>query len=164
MQITSTHSGFREFPRLGSHCGSAQPSNSGDMAMFFVAFRSREAGDALMGAWACLLDRFRGVHELGRGESLGPARVDQAGGLHTRGLSVENGQLRLPGGQTIPFGNTGVIVRLPDGTKVAVGRQGDQAVRWVVAGEGEDIPTSPPGATNVFELDGCGGLRLAGVQ
>lgn len=164
MQITSTHCCFRAFPRLGSHCGRQESHDGGGLALFFLAFQSREAGDALMGAWTCLLDRFRGVHELGRGQSLGPARVDQAGGLHTRGLSVENGQLRLPGGQTIPFGNTGVIVRLPDGTKVAVGRQGDQAVRWVVAGEGEDIPTSPPGATNVFELDGCGGPRLAGVQ
>lgn len=164
MQITSNPCGFREFPRPASQCAPQQSDTGGSLSLFFLAFQTREAGDALMGAWTCLLDRFRGVHELGRGQNLGPASVDQAGGLHTRGLSVENGQLWLPGGQTIPFGNTGVIVRLPDGTKVAVGRQGDQAVRWVVAGEGEHIPTSPPGATNVFELDGCGGLRLAGVQ
>lgn len=164
MQITSSPCRFNEVPRHRSHCGQQEGHDGGGLSMFFLAFQRREAGDALMGAWSCLLDRFRGVHELGRGQSLGPARVDPGGGLHTRGLSVENGRLRLPGGQSIPFGNTGVIVRLPDGTQVAVGRQGDQAVRWVVAGEGEAIPTSPPGATNVFELDGCGGLRLAGVQ
>lgn len=86
------------------------------------------------------------------------------GGMDVRGLRLENGQIRLPGGQSLPFGNTGVLIRLPDGTQVAVGRQGDQAVRWVVAGAGEDIPTSPPGATNVYELDGCGRLRPAGVK
>lgn len=164
MQITSTNCGFREHPRPRPRCGSPESSQGSGMAMFFQAFQRREAGEALRGAWTCLLDRFRGVHELGRGQSMGPARVDSNGALHTRGLCLENGRLLLPGGQSVPFGNTGVIVRLPDGTQVAVGRQGHQAVRWVVAGQGEHIPSHPPGATNVYELDRCGGLRLAGVQ
>lgn len=84
------------------------------------------------------------------------------------GLRLENGRLLLPDGRAIPFGNRGVIVRLPDGSQVAVGRSGDgagaQACRWVAAGPGEEIPTSPPGATNVYDWDGAGRLTLAGSK
>lgn len=82
------------------------------------------------------------------------------------GLRIADGHLELPDGTSIPFGNRGVIVRLPDGTQVAVGRSGDgpqdRACRWVVAGPGEEIPTSPPGATAVYEWDGSGGLKAMG--
>lgn len=83
------------------------------------------------------------------------------------GLRIANGQVVLPDGTTLPFGNRGVIIRMPDGTQVAVGRNGDgpnaQACRWAVAGAGESIPTSPPGATNVYCWDGAGKLSLAGA-
>ncbi len=82
------------------------------------------------------------------------------------GLRIAEGHLHLPDGTSIPFGNRGVIVRLPDGTQVAVGRSGDgpqaRQCRWVVAGPGEQIPTSPPGATQVYRWDGAGGLRDLG--
>jgi hypothetical protein len=82
------------------------------------------------------------------------------------GLRIAEGRLHLPDGSSVPFGNRGVIVRLPDGTQVAVGRSGDgpqaRACRWVVAGPGEQIPTSPPGATAVYGWDGAGGLQALG--
>jgi hypothetical protein len=82
------------------------------------------------------------------------------------GLRIADGNLHLPDGTSIPFGNRGVIVRLPDGAQVAVGRNGDgpqaRQCRWVVAGPGEQIPTSPPGATQVYGWDGAGGLRDLG--
>jgi hypothetical protein len=67
----------------------------------------------------------------------------------------------------VPFGNRGAIIRLPDGTQVGVGRnsQSDSRhVRWVTAGPGEEIPTNPPGKTNVFELTPSGELRQVGVK
>ncbi len=136
-----------------------------------------------------------GVFELGRNQRLGRVSVDDSGALSVSGgtqttttvavcgtagtavcsatsqsgpggLRVAGGRILLPDGSAIPFGNRGVIVRLPDGSQVAVGRDGDgpaaKACRWVVAGPGERIPTSPPGATNVYDWDGAGKLSLAG--
>ena len=139
--------------------------------------------------------RLSGVHELRPGQALGSVAVDGTGALSAScraqalavvavsgsqntavgvalssgnpgGLRIAGGRLELPDGSSIPFGNRGVIVRLPDGTQVAVGRSGDgpqaRECRWVVAGPGEEIPTSPPGATAVYGWDGAGGFRALG--
>lgn len=83
------------------------------------------------------------------------------------GLRVEGGHIILPNGKKVPFGNTGAIIQMPDGTKVGVGRNSEtdsQHVRWVTAGPGENIPTNPPGKTNLFTLDAEGNLSQSGVQ
>ncbi len=83
------------------------------------------------------------------------------------GLRVEGGQIVLPNGKKVPFGTRGVIIEMPDGTKVAVGRNGDndtQNCRWVTAPPGQDIPTDPPGKTNLFSFDGSGNLTQTGVK
>jgi hypothetical protein len=82
-------------------------------------------------------------------------------------LRVENGQIHLPNGKTIPFNNTGAIVIMPDGTQVAVGRNsansGEQC-RWVVADKGQQIPCSPPGATSVYRLNEAGDVCESTVR
>ena len=139
-----------------------------------------------------------GIRELARGEqatlSGRPVSVDTAGAMAvggqvqaaavavggpcgsavgaavatTGGLRLVDGKIVLPDGRAVPFGNRGVIVRMPDGSQVAVGRSGDgpgaQACRWVVAGPGEEIPVSPPGATQVYDWDGAGRLQPSGVR
>lgn len=83
------------------------------------------------------------------------------------GFKIEKGNIVLPDGRKIPFGNRGVIIRLPDGMQVGVGRNSqtsDQHVRWVVAGPGEEIPTNPPGKTNIYQLGQDGQLQQAGVK
>lgn len=80
---------------------------------------------------------------------------------------VENGQILLPNGKSIPFNNTGAIVVLPDGTQVAVGRQnsnGLQQNRWAVAGAGQEIPCSPAGATSVFRLNENGDVTSTSTK
>jgi hypothetical protein len=80
---------------------------------------------------------------------------------------VEGGQILLPNGKRVPFGNTGAIIEMPDGTRVGVGRNSEtdtKHVRWVTAGPGQEIPSHPPGKTNVFKLDANGNLTQSGVQ
>ena len=71
-------------------------------------------------------------------------------------LSFKDGNIQLPNGKQIPFGNTGAIVVMPDGSQIAVGRQGNEQVRTAYGAPGQQIPVSPPGQTNVFYLNEVG--------
>lgn len=82
-------------------------------------------------------------------------------------LRVENGQIHLPNGKTIPFNNTGAIIVMPDGTQVAVGRNSNNTpdqCRWVVADKNQEIPCSPPGATAVYRLNEAGDVCQSSVR
>jgi hypothetical protein len=79
----------------------------------------------------------------------------------SRQLKFENGQISLPNGQKIPFGNCGAIVVMADGSQVGAGRNSEnssQQIRTAYAGPGEKIPTSPPGRTNVYHLNEAGDI------
>lgn len=96
-----------------------------------------------------------------------PPGGEAGGQAGPAGLRVEGGHIILANGKRVPFGNTGAIIQMPDGTKVGVGRNSEtdtQHVRWVTAGPGQEIPTNPPGKTNLFTLDAEGNLSPSGVQ
>ena len=91
------------------------------------------------------------------GKSAGAAFV--GGVTQSKQLKFENGNIELPNGKKIPFGNRGAIVVMADGSQVGVGRNSENSkeqIRTAYAEAGEKIPTSPAGMTNVFHLNQAG--------
>ena len=84
------------------------------------------------------------------------ASTSTSGAAGHEKIRVQGGQIYLPNGKTLPFGNRGVILVMPDGTQMAVGRANDNSneqVRTVMAGPGQEIPTNPPGKTQVLTFN-----------
>lgn len=81
-------------------------------------------------------------------------------------ITISNGQVHLPSGQNVAVQTRGVIVKMADGSEMAVGRNDNNgpANRWAVAGAGQNIPCSPPGATTVIQLDPSGHMVSQSVR
>lgn len=174
MMITRTHSPQPVQPTLffAAVAVGGAPGLAEDP--FFSRLSSLAASERLEGGFAALAGPGTfGPVDLHRNSNLplpqgGQVAVDGQGNLSAGldgccpfGLRVENGRVFLPNGQSVPFNNRGVIVELPDGTQIAVGRQGDDAQghnRWTVAGPGQKIETSPPGKTDVIRLSDAGSV------
>ena len=83
------------------------------------------------------------------------------------GLRMEPGAISTRNGRRVTYSTPGAIVRLPDGSSVGTGRNSGNSpknIRQVVAGPGSQIPTSPPGATTVFQLTEQGELIRLGLD
>ncbi|MCA9793146.1 MAG: hypothetical protein KC910_15160 [Candidatus Eremiobacteraeota bacterium] len=146
-----------------------------DLEDRFVAFVGVDRGSALEANFGLTGHPSEGYpRELQRGQTRefpggqvewgtdGTARVSYCGqdGRPHR-LEVKNGQMLLDGNPR-PQGNTGSIVRLETAqgpVSFAVGTSGpgtDHSVTRVALYPGdEQIATSPPGATEQLEYDGC---------
>lgn len=151
----------------GQPQGGCQRPDFGEfMAGFAAGFQSGAAG-----LWAAgsMFDGAGSGFDSGTSSCSGSGApsAQQGGQAGPAGLRLEGGQIVLPNGKKVPFGNTGVIIEMPDGTQVAAGRNSDtdtKNCRWVTAGPGEQIPTSPPGKCNLFKLDANGNLTQTGVK
>lgn len=181
MNLTSIlQSAFRQVSRPHCHQHHCPPQATAQPTPF-LSGRCLSASESLEQVLASLLERgpLQGQREIARNSTLDAGnksiKVDANGGITVAKqgkcgcgkLKLENGIITLPNGKQIPFGNTGAIVIMPDGSKVCAGRTSantSEQSRAAYAGPNDKVPTNPPGATNVFRLNEAGDVIEQSVQ